>query len=923
MKKTLTLLLLIASAISAFAQTGTIRGAVTDSSEKKNLANSVIAVLRKSDSVLLGHTRSDKAGNFSLNRLPAGKFILLVTHPTYADYIDDIELTGAGADLGKIFMTLKSQLLKEVIVTNSGAIRVKGDTTEFKADSFHLKTGATVEDLLKQLPGIQVDRNGKITAQGEAVQKVLVDGEEFFSDDPTIVTQNMTADAVDKVQVYDKKSDQATFTGIDDGQKIKTIDLKLKESRKRGYFGKAELGTDANRFWNNTAMVNAFKGKRKFAGYGIMSNTGKTGLNWQESANYGNNTDINYGDDGGIYISYNGDDFGGESYYGEGLPKVWNAGALYGNKWDSDKKNLNGSYQYKKLNTDARGTTQSKYILPDTLYYVNENGNSYSSKYRNTIYGLYEHQLDSGSNLKITAQGYTGHSVNINDNYSESLDKFSKFVNTSKRRTTYQGDNASLNTSLLYRKKFAKQGRTISLNLNQLYNNTKTDGFLNADYKYYNSDGTIKREETTDQQKFRDNKQSTVSGRAIYTEPLSKKAILEFNYSLSNAHGHSAIATYGKAAASSTKYEDLVDSLSNDYSLNVLTNSGGINYRYSKVKKINLSFGGNIARADYTRRDVKADTSVSYHFINLFPRASVNWTLPGGTNLNFYYNGNTQAPTIDQIQPIRDNTNLLYQRVGNPDLKQAFRQRFSLSLNNYKLLTQRSMYINLSYNTTSNAFSNMDYVDALGKRISQPVNVQGNYSWNGYVYYFIKVNKPNVRLGGNISVNDNHSVNFINRLKNINNSFTVAFGPNISFQKEKKFYLTLAPRFSRYRTTSSIRPNEPTAYWLQSHEVYGNLVLPWKFEINSDCSFNIRQKTDAFARNTNAIKWNASIERKFLKKDAGRLRFSANDILDQNLGFQRDINSNFISERTYNTIRRYFMLSFILNFSKNGSPQQF
>ena len=921
MKKTLLLLSVLLATLAVQAQKSDVHGSVTDSTEKKLLVNSVVAVLRKSDSVLVSFSRSDPSGNFTLKQVPAGKSLLLITHPAYADYIDEIDLSKPDVDLGKIFMTLKSQLLQEVIVSNSGAIRIKGDTTEFKADSFHVKPGATVEDLLKKIPGIQVDRNGKITAQGVAVEKVLIDGEEFFSDDPTIVTQNMEATAIDKVQVYDKKSDQATFTGIDDGKKIKTIDLKLKENRKHGYFGKAEAGTDAKQYWNNSAMLNAFKGKRKFAAFGIMSNTGKTGLDWRESSNYGNQNTFYDEESGNVLMSFSYDDFGGSSFYGEGLPKVWNAGALYSNKWDNDKKNLNSSYQYKKLDINSNGTTQSKYILPDTLYYINERGNNYSSRYRNTLSGTYDHQLDSSSSLKITAQGYTGRSISLTNAYSESLDRNGAFVNTSDRKISAVADNQNVSSTLLYRKKFKKTGRTFSFNMSQLYNDTRSNGYLNADYKYYNPDGSVKKEETTDQQKVRSTKQSGISGKAIYTEPLSKRAILEFNYTLTNNLGHSAVETFGKMNTGSSKYEDLIDTLSNDYTLNVLSNSGGINYRYAKVKKINLSFGGNIARADYVRRDVKADTSVAYHFTNLFPRASVNWTIPGGSNLNFNYNGSTQAPTIDQIQPIKDNSDLLNQRIGNPNLKQAFRQRFSLSLSNSKLISQRYIYGSLNYSTTSNDFSTINYVDAIGRRISQPVNVNGNHSLSGYTQYSIKLKKPDARVGLFLNGSQYHNTNYINSLQNVNNSLNYSIGSFISLSKEKKFELSIQPRFTYTRSTSSIRPDEPTRYWTQEHSLYGVVFLPWKMQLNTDILYSIRQKTDAFDRNNNVFKWNAYLDKKFLKKDAATIRLLANDILNQNLGFQRNVNSNFISERTYNSIRRYFMLSLIYNFNKNGSPQ--
>src|SRR6266700_5649709 len=239
MKKTFTLtIFLIASYFFSSAQTASVKGVITDTSSKQNLSNTVISILRAKDSILYKFTRSDAKGNFELKNLKAGDYVLLITYPAYADYVDHINLTDTAAlNLGKVPMTLKAHLLKEVIVRQTiNAIKIKGDTTEYAADSFKVQPDATVEDLLKKLPGIQVDKNGQITAQGEKVQKVLVDGEEFFGDEPTLVTQNLRADMVDKVQVYDKKSDQATFTGIDDGEKQKTINLKLKDNKKNGYF---------------------------------------------------------------------------------------------------------------------------------------------------------------------------------------------------------------------------------------------------------------------------------------------------------------------------------------------------------------------------------------------------------------------------------------------------------------------------------------------------------------------------------------------------------------------------------------------------------------------------------------------------------------------------------------------------------------
>ncbi len=284
MKKCFTFLLAaFLITLTASAQKSSIKGIITDTSSKQNLANTTITLLHAKDSILYKFTRSNERGSFTLKNLDSGKYVLLISYPQYADFVDQLSITDTSKiDLGKISMILKANLLQDVIVRTGAAIRIKGDTTEFAADSFKVQPNATVEDLLKKLPGIQIDKNGNITAQGEKVQKVLVDGEEFFGDDPTLVTQNLRADMVDKVQLYDKKSDQAAFTGIDDGQKQKTINLKLKDSKKNGYFGKANLSAGTNGYHDSQLMFNDFKNKQKFAFYGIVSNTGTSGLNWQD-----------------------------------------------------------------------------------------------------------------------------------------------------------------------------------------------------------------------------------------------------------------------------------------------------------------------------------------------------------------------------------------------------------------------------------------------------------------------------------------------------------------------------------------------------------------------------------------------------------------------------------------------------------------
>lgn len=922
------LILLLAFSLHAVCQHADIKGTVIDTSEKRNLSNSVIALLRPADSVLVSFTRSDKSGNFILQKLSPGKFIVMVSHPAYADYFDQVEVAGtATVDLGNIRMTLKSQLLQEVVVEHKlGAIRIKGDTTEYVADSFKLPPGATVEDLLKRLPGIQVDKDGKITAQGDQVQKVLVDGEEFFSDDPTIVTRGFTADAIDKVQTFDKKSDQAVFTGIDDGQKTKTLNLKLKEDRKKGYFGKVELGTNGDKYWNNNFMLNAFKGKRKLSAYGIMSTTGKTGLDWQEGMNYGNASGVSMGTDesGGTWININSgdDDFGNGSYWGEGLPKGWAGGLHYSNKWNDDKISLNSGYQYNKLNTEARGFTQSQYLLPDSVTLnVNDNGNSFRSRERNRLEGIFETQIDSLSSIKVTAQGSKGTTFNRSNYQQESFDRFGQRLSSIDRDVTSGGDNKNFNSTLLWKQKFKKPGRTISIAAKQNYTGNASNGVYYSDNNYY-SNGLIDSTKILDQQKLIANRAFTFNARITYTEPLTKRSLLEFNYSIDNNNRQSQITTLEKANASG-KYETMIDSLSNDYSFNVLTHNAGIAYRYAKPKRVTFSFGMNVSHAGYTRNDLKGDSSTNYSFTNFYPQANLTLNMGSNGNLRFNYNGNTQAPSIDQIQPIKDITDQLNIRTGNPDLKQAFGHNFSLGFNNYKFLSERNIYANINFTITQNDFSSLNKLDVnTGRKVYMPINVNGNYRSNGWFGYWKKIKKWNVNVGIQGRENINHNTNYIDDLKNINDSYEYGGGPNVYYEKEKKFSIYISTSFIRNFSKTSLRPDVVTRYWTQEHYVEGNVYLPWKFEINSSCSFNFRQKTPLFDKNNNSIRWNARIDRKILKNDLARIRFSAFDILDQNIGFNRNINSNFISERTYDTIRRYFMLSFIWNFNKNGKPKE-
>jgi hypothetical protein len=900
-----------------------IKGKIKDTLDGKILSNSAVMLLRPSDSILVQYTRTDKEGNFTLKNIPPGRYLLLVTYPSYADYVDQLEVKDTAATLlPPIALVLKSKLLEEVVVNGSkAAIRIKGDTIEFKADSFHTQAGASVEDLLKKLPGIQIDRNGKITAQGQTVQKVLVDGEEFFGDDPTLVTQNLRADMVDKVQLFDKKSDQSEFTGIDDGKRAKTLNLKLKDSKKNGYFGNviAEGGTEG--YYNTQAMVNFFKKKQKLAAYGILSNTGKTGLNWQERDNYGQSIlgAADYDENSGNFVvnmPANDLDTWDGRYSGQGLPSVKTGGLHYNDKWNDDRLSVNGNYKIIQLGVNGSSSTNSQYILPDTLYYNNERQTFHNQILRNSLDGSFEFKFDSTSSIKIMADGGTDHKTTASNVFSEALASDSSLVNQNTRTSTDITDSRTVNSNLLWRKKLPKKGRTLSVNLRENYTHNSSSGYLNSVTNFY-SKGDFARDSLIDQYKNYHTENTLLDSKITYTEPLSNISFLSANYGISVSNSQSDRSSFNKAG--NGKYSELDSLYSNNYQFNVFTQQGGLTYILVK-KKLRFNAGTNIGFTSFHQRDLHTDTTAQRKFVNWYPQASLSYSPANQTRLQLGYSGYTAQPGLEQLQPIRTNEDPLNITVGNPGLKPSFGNRLSLSLNDYKIFSERSIWVDLSYGFTQNSFSNSSTVDSSGRRITQAINVNGNHSINASISYGFKWKGPDLNIGVSTDLNNNRSVSMVNDLLNTTNSGNYQFRLSFSKSKEKKYDLSLRASTTYTQSRSSINTGVSTDYWTYAIDPSVDLFLPLHFQVHADGDINLRQKTSVFPTNNNVTLLNAWIGRKFLKNDALLLKASGNDLLNQNIGFSRTANSNFITQNTYNTIRRYFMLSIVWNFSKAGTP---
>ncbi|MBE0392523.1 outer membrane beta-barrel protein [Flavobacterium sp. PL002] len=900
---------------TAFSQKGAISGVLTDASENKPVYNSVVALLTPVDSILYKFTRSDKQGNFNFENLKDGSFILMTFHNQYADYLDTILINGDKKNIKNISLLSKIELLREVII-KTGSIRIKGDTTSYRASDFKVDANANVEELLKKLPGIQVDKNGTIKAMGETVQRVLVDGEEFFGDDPGMAVKNLRADAVREVQVFDKKSDQAEFTGIDDGDTKKTINLKLKEDSKKGYFGKVDLAnqpfTDADSRYNGNIMVSSFKGKRKLSGYLLNGNTGQDGLSWDDGNNFGGNDNISMSmdDDGNVNYEWT-DDTDDEPTVNtqNGFIKNTNAGLQYSNKWN-DKQTLNLSPKYNQQIYTNNKSKISQTQVGDTQ--LNEISSQTSNVNRSNfkLNAIYDVKLDSINSLKITAK--TNFYQTESDEYTNATITGAEDVLKNKQEKTFttDSDKTSLFASILYKHKFAKPRRTFTLSSSWSTLNTNTNNFLKSFNDSY-TDGVFSSREDVDQNKIGEKSTQNLSLNMTYSEPISKSLALQLAYQVSLNTGDNDYNTYDYSDVDD-KYNVVVSALSNQFSQKIITNKPAIKLSYNS-KKINYSVGSGFGITSFDLLDETLDNQYKRSYTNFFPSASFSYKYKSNSNFRINYQGATKQPTIDQLQPLRNNQDFFNQIVGNPDLKQSFSNSINIFQNNYNMLTESYFYQNINLKTTSNLISYSQVIDPENaKTITKPINTNGNFSGNFYFGYGFKIKKFDMSVNLSPNFNYNKSVISINDVISDTKTLNSGLSIYLNKSKEKKYDFSLRNSFSNTRNVTS-QNDEVKSYNINDFELTTGVYLSPKWKLSSEYNFLARQKTTDFKDNLTNHLWNARLERTF-KNDEFTAYIMVRDILNQNIGISRSVYGNTIIQEENDRLKRYAMIGFLWNF---------
>lgn len=917
MRKIICILLLTVVAFAAAqAQSLQVKGTVKDTAENKTLQHAVVSLLQKKDSTLSYFTRTDKNGQFVVSGVQPDKYVLLVTFPRFADYADEIEVKDGNVELGSIALTLKSTLLKEVIVRSGSAIRIKGDTTEFTADSFVVKEGATVEDLLKMLPGFQVNSKGEVVAQGKRVDKVLVDGEEFFGDDPTMATQNLASKAVDKVQVFDTKTEQQNLTGITTGSEGKTINIKLKEDSKKGAFGRFHAGTDFQDYLDAKGLYNRFVGKKKLSLYGTKSNINTGSLNWEDRQKLGIEDDFEYDEINGYYYSFGTDD-GFSDWSLRGLPNSYTAGGLFINKWNEDKHSINGSYRYNRLGTVNEGSTYTQNILPNTVNYRNRFTNSKGFNQQHALNGKYEWKIDSLTSFKYTVSGIYKTTTLDDKTSSEFLNGSRSLVNTSLQQRDSENERMQQDHSLVYRQMFNKKNRLLLTTLRFGLVEDDQKGMNRTETDFY-QDGVIDSTDLVDQMRQFDGQSKTMGIKTTFSEPLSNKVSLILDLAHNRNLSQSYRNTFNKS--NNGKYEILDPLYSNNFDFNAYSNSGSAIMRYMD-KKWRMALGSGLSSVRLKLHNLDNNKSNAFDFLNLTPQAQVSYAMKQQSNISLGYRGTTRQPSINQLQPIQDNNDQLNVFIGNPNLKVGFNHNLNLNFHEFKMLSGRSMWVSASYSIMDNAIANYTTFDTVrGKQTYTPINVDGNKSYSLYGSWNKGQGEKKLRYGLNVNLyggtnNTQVEVKGIatkNKTDYANYNFAISLG----YSETDKISFNIRPGIGYNTSKSSLQPQLNNNYFTYGGNIDGFVMLPGKIELTSDVRFDLRQKLEAFPVNTNIITWNGTLGKKVLKDKSGKIMIVANDILNQNKGFNRIINTNIIQEERYDRISQYFLLKFEWSFNK-------
>ena len=906
------------------AQTFTINGKLIDEDKQPAIGSSVF--LLKTDSSFIKGTATDVEGQFNLENINSDNYILKILSLGYKPLFKSIQIKNQ--DLIIPTLTLKQNLtnLKEVTVEAQQALATQnGDTTSFKANAYKVNKDATAEDLVSKMPGVTVV-DGKVQAQGEEVKQVLVDGKRFFGDDASAVLKNLPAEVIDKVQVFDKKSDQSQFTGFDDGNASKTINIVTKAQFKNGVFGKVYGGYGYEDKFKGGGTVNIFKGDRRISVLAQSNNINEQNFSSEDLVGVSSSSSGGGGRRGGGQGGMGGGNNPSENFQSNtqnGINTTSLFGLNYADKWGK-KTEVTASYFFNWTQNDSKSSLLQQYILGSNNGLVyNENNNTNSDNFNNRVNFKIETKIDSMNSIVLQPKL----SFQLNKGAKELLGLNTKEVLTLSNTENSSSNNLigyNISFPILYRHAFAKRGRTFSINATPTITKNSGENLLYTLNTYYRD--TLYYGDTIDQKSKILKTGNSINGNVSYTEPLNKNNFLLVNYTAVYTDNYSSKRTFDKNYID-YKYADLDSTLTNVFKNQYQSQSGSLGYRYQK-EKFNFSLNAAYQWAQLSKeQEIPTSYKLSKTFESILPSAQLQYKFSQKKNLRFNYRTSNNAPSIDQLQDVINNSNSLQLSTGNPDLKQDFQQNIFLRYSGVNTDKATSFFALIGGNYSNNYIGNSTlianrdttvYNDIFlqrGSQIIRPVNLDGYYSLRSFINYTFPIKKIKTNLSVNVSGNYNNVPGMINT--NINYAKTATGGLGLVFSSNisEKYDFTLSSNSSYSNIQNTLQTSSNTNYFSQVSKLKIT-ANPWKGLILQSEYSNTYYSGLTSAFNQSISLWNAAIGYKFLKNKQAELRLTVYDILNQNNSVSRTNTDSYIQDSQTNVLNRYYMLTFTYNFKK-------
>lgn len=902
MKKILLLSLVLAySCLSLLSQNKyKISGTVLGDSDKEAVIQAGVKILNSKDSAYVTGTATNVNGKFSLSVNP-GKYILGVTYIGYKDSYHNVDATKGSVDLHNIYIKENGILLSEAVVTAKAAeIAIKGDTVEYNADSYKVQESAVVEDLLKKIPGAEVDSEGKITINGKEITKILVDGKEFFSSDPKVASKNLPAQMVDKLQVLDKKSDMAQMTGFDDGEEETVINLTVKKGMKEGLFGNATAGFGNDDRYGLSGIANYIKNENQFTLILGSNNTNNAGFTDNSGNTFRRSGGLNFGGRNGISKSTNG----GFNFSIKASDKLkWGGNIRFG---DTNNEVTSNTYKERYSSSDRNGDINKNQYTNGSGFGKNKSSN-YGADFRfewtpdslTTI--IFSPNLQFGENKNWQSENqlttYFSPSDTINWGYSDSYSK---------------GKTTSASARLEVSRQLGKKGRVLSFSFSGSLSDQNSDGtnLSNTTYRFLDarSDSISYRDQIYDQK----NKNNYWRAFASYVEPIGRNNFIQLNYSIKNSYSESDRNTF---LNDGDDIYSIIDTTSTKRLENEFINQQiALNFKAVRAKynyTIGLALQPSSSRTT-TIIPRKNDSKVSNNVLNFAPVVQFNYLWDKRHNLRINYNGRTTQATTTQLSDVRDESNPNNVTYGNPNLKPSFSNNFRLRYQKFNPENASAFMAFGGFTFSTNDIVSSSKQFENGSRETTYRNVSGNWNANLRVIFNRPLKNKKFSISsmsyGYYAVNNS----YVNEDKNISKSTTLTERFGIQYRSDL-FDAGLRGNLSYSNINNNLNGDNNSNIYTYGGTFNTTWYLPYGITIDTDVNYSANSGlSDRY--NLNQWVWNASISKQIFKTKTGTIRLNFYDILNQNQNISFSQSSNTFSQSMTNSLGRYFMFSFSYKF---------